>query len=274
IVWAAVDASFVPATETAPAFFAAIVVDITDRVRAEEALHRSQSELARASRITTMGQLAASIAHEINQPLTAIIASGNACQRWLANGENVVRARQSLDRMIAEANRASEVIKRMRSVTANAAPERLDLDINTVVREVLVLARGELRAKRVWVKADLGGDLPSARGDRVQLQQVLLNLVVNAIDAMAGVTGRLRVLAITTRRADDGILVTVQDSGAGLAAESAEHIFHPFFTTKPGGMGMGLSISSTIVEAHGGRLWAAAAPVNGTAFHFTLPSAG
>jgi PAS domain S-box-containing protein len=274
ILWAAVDASFVPATEMMPAFMATIIADITDRVRAEEALHRSQSELARVSRITTMGQLAASIAHEINQPLTAIIASGNACERWLANGENLTRARQSLGRMISEANRASEVIKRMRSLTANAAPERVELDVNAVVREALALARGELQAKRVWVKADLDGELPSARGDRVQLQQVLLNLIVNAVEAMAGVTGRPRVLAIATRREGDGMLVTVQDSGPGLAAESAEHIFQPFFTTKSGGTGMGLSISMTIVEAHGGRLWASPAPVKGTAFHFTLPSAG
>ena len=217
-----------------------------------------------------MGQLAASIAHEINQPLTAIIASGNACERWLAKGENLTRARLSLDRMIAEANRASEVIKRMRSLTGNAAPERVELDVNAVVREVLALARGELQAKRVWVKGDLDGELPPARGDRVQMQQVLLNLVVKA---MAGVTGRPRVLAISTRREGDGMLVTVQDSGTGLAADSAEHIFQPFFTTKPGGMGMGLSISTTIVEAHGGRLWASPAPVHGTAFHFILPSA-
>jgi len=274
ILWASVDASFVPATETTPAFMATIIADITDRVRAEEALHRSQSELARVSRITTMGQLAASIAHEINQPLTAIIASGSACERWLANGENQARARQSLARMVAEAERAGEVIKRMRSLTGNTAPERVELDVNEVVREVLALARAELQAKRVRVEANLDGDTPLTRGDRVQLQQVLLNLIVNAIDAMAGVTGWSRVLAIATQPDTDGsVLVTVQDSGVGLAPESAGHIFQPFFTTKPGGMGMGLSISTTIVEAHGGRLWAAPAPVNGTAFHFTLPSA-
>ena len=275
ILWAIVDASFVPATDTTRAFMATIIADVTDRMRAEEALHRSQSELARVSRITTMGQLAASIAHEINQPLTAIIASGNACGRWLANGENLTRARQSLERMISEANRASEVIKRMRSLTSNAAPEHVELDVNKIVREVLAIARGELQAKRVRVHSDLESDLPTARGDRVQLQQVLLNLIVNAIDAMAGVIDRPRVLAITTRRDDDAsVRVTVEDSGIGLAADSAEHIFQPFFTTKAGGMGMGLSISTTIVETHGGRLWASPAPVNGTVFHFTLPPAG
>jgi PAS domain S-box-containing protein len=274
ILWAAVDASFVPATETAPAFMATIIADITDRVRAEEALQRSQSELARVSRITTMGQLAASIAHEINQPLTAIIASGNACERWLANGENLARARQSLARMIGEADRASEVIKRMRSLTGNAASERVELDINAVVREVLALARNELQAKRVRVQLNLNGDIAPARADRVQLQQVLLNLIVNAIDAMAGVTGRARVLAIATRcDASAGVLVTVQDSGVGLAPDGAEYIFQPFFTSKPGGTGMGLSISTTIIEAHGGRLWASPAPEHGAVFHFTLPSA-
>jgi len=252
---------------------ATIIVDITDRIRAEQALHRSQSELARVSRITTMGQLAASIAHEINQPLTAIIASGNACGRWLANGENLERARQSLARMISEAERASEVIKRMRSLTGNAASERVKLDINAIVREVVALARGELQAKWVRVQCGLEDDIAPVRGDRVQLQQVLLNLIVNAIDAMAVVTGRPRVLTIATRQdAGAGVLVSVQDSGGGLAREGAEHIFQPFFTTKPGGMGMGLSISTSIVEAHGGRLWAEPAPEHGTTFHFTLPA--
>ena len=274
VMWASVDASFVPATETTPAFMATIIADISDRVRAEEALHRSQSELARVSRITTMGQLAASIAHEINQPLTAIIASGNACERWLAKGENLGRARQSLARMIDEANRASEVIKRMRSLTGNGVHERVELDINAVVREVLALARTELQAKQVRVQANLNGGIPPVRGDRVQLQQVLLNLVVNAIDAMAGVTGRPHVLAVATRRDGAAALrVSIQDSGAGLAADTAQHIFQPFFTTKPGGMGMGLSISTAIVDAHGGRLWAEPPPEHGTAFHFTLPLA-
>jgi PAS domain S-box-containing protein len=274
IAWAAVNSAFVPASDTTPAFFAAIVADITDRVRAEEALHRSQSELARVSRITTMGQLTASIAHEMNQPLTAIIASGNACERWLANGVNLVRAKESLARMIGEANRASEVIKRIRSLAGNAASERVELDVNAVVREVLALARAELQAKRVRVQANLDGAIPPVRVDRVQLQQVLLNLIVNAIDAMAGVNDRPRLLAITTERDEEAsVRVTVQDSGAGLAPESAEHIFQPFFTTKPAGMGMGLSISTTIIETHGGRLWASPAPINGTAFHFTLPTA-
>ena len=266
--------TYVPATATTPAFFPAIIVDITDRVHAEGALQRSQAELARVSRLTTMGELTTSIAHEINQPLAAIVASGNACRRWL-EGQNLTRAKDSMERVIADADRASEVIKRVRSLASHTAPERFELNINLVVKEVLAITRGELQTRQVSLQLDLNDDIPLVSGDKVQLQQVVLNLVMNAIDAMATVTDRRRVLSIRSQHCDGGgALVTVQDCGPGIEPENAERIFQPFFTTKPGGMGMGLSISRSILDAHGGRLWASPALPCGSAFHFSLPRTG
>jgi C4-dicarboxylate-specific signal transduction histidine kinase len=222
-----------------------------------------------------MGELTASIAHEVNQPLAAIAASGNACRRWLAGAQpNLDRARDSVDRMIKDAHRASEIITRIRSMTKKAPPAQLPVDINDVIADVLSFARGELLAKGVSVRLALLESLPGIVGDRVQLQQVMLNLVMNAVEAMASVTDRERVLAIRSQRADDGSpIMTVEDSGLGLDAANAEHIFDAFFTTKPSGMGMGLSISTSIVEAHGGRLWASPNVPHGTAFHVKLPAA-
>jgi PAS domain S-box-containing protein len=274
-IWANVSASYVPATEASRAVFASIVVDITGRKRAEETLRQSQAELARVARVTTIGELGASIAHEINQPLAAIAASGNACQRWLENGQNLARAKESLNRIISDANRASDVIKRIRSLTNRKPPEHLELGINEVVDEVLTFARNELQAKGILIRRELRSDLPSVMGDRVQLQQVILNLVMNGIDAMADVTDRRRILSVKSQLDERGsVLVTVQDSGAGLDPQHAELVFSAFFTTKPDGMGMGLAISTSIVEAHGGRLWVSAGEHPGTAFHFTLPAAG
>jgi PAS domain S-box-containing protein len=274
-IWANVSASYVPATEASRAVFASIVVDITGRKRAEETLRQSQAELARVARVTTIGELGASIAHEINQPLAAIAASGNACQRWLENGQNLARAKESLNRIISDANRASDVIKRIRALTNRKPPEHLELGINEVVNEVLTFARNELQAKGILIRRELRSDLPSVMGDRVQLQQVILNLVMNGIDAMADVTDRRRILSVKSQLDERGsVLVTVQDSGAGLDPQHAELVFSAFFTTKPDGMGMGLAISTSIVEAHGGRLWVSAGEHPGTAFHFTLPAAG
>ena len=274
-IWANVSASYVPATEASRAVFASIVVDITGRKRAEETLRQSQAELARVARVTTIGELGASIAHEINQPLAAIAASGNACQRWLENGQNLARAKESLNRIISDANRASDVIKRIRSLTNRKPPEHLELGINEVVDEVLTFARNELQAKGILIRRELRSDLPSVMGDRVQLQQVILNLVMNGIDAMADVTDRRRILSVKSQLDERGsVLVTVQDSGAGLDPQHAELVFSAFFTTKPDGMGMGLAISTSIIEAHGGRLWVSAGEHPGTAFHFTLPAAG
>jgi C4-dicarboxylate-specific signal transduction histidine kinase len=225
--------------------------------------------------VTTIGELGASIAHEINQPLAAIAASGNACQRWLDNGQNLARAKESLNRIISDANRASDVIKRIRALTNRKPPEHLELGINEVVDEVLTFARNELQAKGILIRRELRSDLPSVMGDRVQLQQVILNLVMNGIDAMADVTDRRRILSVQSQLDERGsVLVTVQDSGVGLDPQHAKLIFGAFFTTKPDGMGMGLAISTSIIEAHGGRLWVSAGEYPGTAFHFTLPAAG
>src|SRR5215475_8907297 len=271
-IWVNVYNTLVPATATTPAFFPAIVVDITDRIRAERALQQSQGELARVTRVTTMGELATSIAHEINQPLAAIVARGHACRRWL-EVQNLTRAKESLDRVIADADRACEVIKRVRSLTSKAPLERAELNINVVMKEVLAITRGELQIRQVSLQLQLDDNIPLVTGDKVQLQQVVLNLVMNAIDAMAAVTRR-RVLTIRSQRGEHGgALVTVQDNGHGLDQAIAERIFHPFFTTKPGGIGMGLSISTSIVEAHGGRLWATPVRPSGAAFHFSLPRA-
>jgi PAS domain S-box-containing protein len=275
VIWVNIAGAPVPASESNPEFLPAIVVNVTEQKRAEEALRVSRAELARVSRLTTMGELTASIAHEVNQPLAAIVASGNACRRWLAGAQpNLDRARDSADRMIKDAHRASEIITHIRSMTRKAPPAQLAVDINDVIADVLSFARGELLAKDVFVRLALLEGLPSITGDRVQLQQVVLNLVMNAVEAMAPVTDRERVLAITSQRADDGsLIVTVEDSGLGLDAANAEHIFDAFFTTKPTGMGMGLSISTSIVEAHGGRLWASPNLPHGTAFHIKLPAA-
>jgi PAS domain S-box-containing protein len=274
-IWVNVNASHVPATDATPAFFASIIVDITDRKRAEDGLRHAQAELARVARVTTMGALGASIAHEINQPLAAIVASGNACKRWLENGRNLSRAKESLNRVISDAGRASEVVKRVRSLTKNKAPEQLQLNIDEVIDEVLALTRGELQAKGVLVRKELLPSPPTIKGDRVQLQQVLLNLIMNGIEAMAPVADRRRDLAIKSQLDDRRYLVvTVQDSGVGLDPSGADRIFEVFFTTKAEGMGMGLSMSASIVEAHGGRLWTSPGVPHGTAFHFTVPTAG
>jgi PAS domain S-box-containing protein len=274
IIWVSITGAPVAATESGPEFLPAIAVNITEQKKTEEALRVSRAELARVSRLTTMGELTASIAHEVNQPLAAIVASGNACRRWLASDRpNLDRARDSVDRIIRDGHRASEIITRIRSMTRKAPPAQRPVDLNDVIADVLSFARGELLANHISVRSALLEGLPSITGDPVQLQQVVLNLVMNAVEAMASVMDRERILAVTSQRADDGSpIVTVEDSGFGLDAANADRIFDAFFTTKPGGMGMGLSISTSIVEAHGGRLWASPMLPHGTAFHFALPA--
>jgi C4-dicarboxylate-specific signal transduction histidine kinase len=253
----------------------AIIEDITERKRAEHDLNNAREALSRTTRLTMMGELAASIAHEINQPLGAIIMNGNACKRFLAvSPPDVEEIRDGLDAIVSDGNRASDVLSRIRVMLKNAAPERGKVDVNQTITEVLALTRQELQQHRVSVQADLRPDLPTIVADRVQLQQVVLNLVMNGIDAMRAVTDRSRILSLRSQLDDqNNIVVNVADSGVGLDAADRERIFETFFTTKAAGMGMGLAISKSIIEAHHGRLWAAPDSPIGATFAFALPSA-
>ena len=250
------------------------VVDLHDWKEAQQALQMTQAELARVSRLTTMGELAASIAHEVNQPLTAVTNNGSACLRLLANhnlGPEVLR--RVLEEIVADGTRASAVVARIRAFIKKAPAEKSQLDINEVIQEVLALACHELQKYRVLVECQLTMALPIVLADRVQLQQVLLNLIMNAIEAMAAITDRPRELRIQSQLDEGGdVLVGVRDSGTGFGLE-ADHVFTPFFTTKAHGMGMGLSISRSLVESHGGRLWATPNSPCGAVFSFTLPVA-
>jgi C4-dicarboxylate-specific signal transduction histidine kinase len=245
---------------------------IAERQRAEEALQKTQADLAHVSRVMTVGELAASIAHEVNQPLMAVVVNGDACLQWLAREDpNLTEAREAVDRIIAEGNRAGEIIRRIRALFRKSPPQKAPVEINAAIQEIVALTKRELDRNGVTATTELESGLPPVLGDRVQLQQVILNLVVNAIEAMSAVSGRPRQLRIRSGRGDAGwVTVAVQDSGPGLPAEEPERIFGAFFTTKPQGLGMGLSISRTIIEAHGGKLWAENA-VDGAIFQFRLP---
>ena len=247
--------------------------DISESKKAAEALQRSQAELAHLSRVTTMGELVASIAHEVNPPIAAVVTHGSAAVRWLAmEPPNLDEVRESLNCIIGDANRAGAVIGRIRALLEKNTPHMTRLDVNEMIRGVLSLAESELRRGRVLLRTELAGDLPLVRGDRVQLQQVVLNLVMNSIEAMSTILDRPRELLIKSSKDNETVLVQVRDRGTGLDAEQAERIFQPFFTTKAQGLGMGLSISRSIIEAHGGRLWIEAVTAPGAEFRFTLPS--
>ena len=251
-------------------------VDITERKRAEEErarLHRLETDLAHINRVSIMGELTASIAHEVNQPLSGVVSNGSACLRWLAGDTpNIEEARETARRIVRDGKRAAEIIARIRALTKRTATPREKLDLNETIREVLALVGDEAKKKSVIIRTRFADDLSPVLGDRVQLQQVVLNLVMNGIEAMSTVTERARELVITTRNTDpDQVEVTVEDSGTGLDPDASGRIFEPFYTTKPGGMGMGLSICRSILQAHGGRLWATAKDGPGTTFHFTLP---
>ena len=247
--------------------------EISERKRAEETVHKTQADLAHLTRVMTMSELATSIAHEVNQPLAAIVTNGAAGMRWLAaEPPNVERARESVTRIISEGNRASEVIKRIRTLSKKTSPHKSPLDINEVIQEVLAFTGAELVKNRVVLSCELTPSPPRVTGDRIQLQQVLLNLIMNGVEAMTGVEGT-RELAITSGTDDRGqVLVSIHDSGTGIGAENLEKVFEAFFTTKSEGVGMGLSISRSIIEAHGGRLWATANDGRGATFQFTLPT--
>jgi hypothetical protein len=256
-----------------------MVMDVTERRRAEEALRQAQADLAHVSRLTTMGELTASIAHEVNQPLTAVVNNANASISLLPKDTpDLEEVREALADIIDDANRASDVIARIRQLAKRAPVEKSLLDMRDVVQDVLALARFELAARKVTINTDLSQDLPSISGDRVQLQQVLLNLVINGMDAMNQVEESKRVLTVCGRREkNDGTFearLSVSDSGVGFKPEEMDRLFEAFYTTKPQGMGMGLAISHSIIEAHGGRLWAELNQGPGATFLFSLPIAG
>jgi C4-dicarboxylate-specific signal transduction histidine kinase len=257
--------------------FVGTTTDIDDQKRAEEALRQTQAELAHATRVTTMGELAASIAHEVNQPIAGVVINGNACLRWLSrineDSVNLNEAREGIQRIIRDGNRAGEIVERIRALFKKAEPAKEPLDLNEAIREILLLAKSEMSKQRILLRLELGDDLPPTLGDKVQLQQVILNLVLNGIDAMNHVEDRSRDLIIRTQRVDQGVVMaTIQDSGVGLDSSSMERVFAPFHTTKPGGLGMGLSISRSIIENHQGQLWVTANEGPGASFHFTLPA--
>ena len=250
------------------------VIDVTERKQAEDALYHAQAELAHVTRVAMLGEMTASIAHEINQPLAAVVNNASACLRWLA-APNLEEARQSVARIIADGHRAGEIIGRIRAFV-NKTPSRKDwVDLNETIREVIALARSQVYENRVSLQTQLSDDVPPILGDRIQLQQVILNLMINAIDAMNGISDAPRELLIACAKEDsETVLVAVRDSGPGLDPGSLDRLFHAFYTTKPQGMGLGLAISRSIVEAHGGRLWATANESSGAVFQFTLPTAG
>jgi PAS domain S-box-containing protein len=261
--------------------FTAYLRDITLRKRAEAEARESerryregQKELAHANRVTTMAQLTGSIAHEVNQPIAATVISAQAALRWLARqSPDLDKVRQLLAQIVKNSTRASEVIHRIRDLIQKAPPRQDLLEINGPIREVIELTRAEAMKNRVSITADLADSLPLVRGDRVQLQQVMLNLILNAIDALNSVSDGEREVLISTGSAESGdVLVTVRDSGPGLGAAASERVFEAFYTTKATGMGMGLSICRSIVDAHGGRIWASANVPQGAVFQFTLPT--
>ncbi len=245
---------------------------VDDRKRAEEALQEAQEKLALVTRIQAMGELAATIAHEVNQPLTAIITNGNFCLRRLDCGTlNSDELRAAITEIVNDGTRASEIISRIRGLLTKRPPQRIALDINQVIQEVTNLMRNELSRNRVSLSTDLATDLPPVQGDPVQLQQVLINLAMNAVDAMRISTQRPRKLLIRSAKSSEGVLVQVQDSGPGIEPQVANRIFEPFFTTKAEGTGMGLALSHSIIESHGGTL--SLVPVSqGGLFQFTLPT--
>jgi len=249
------------------------VMDITAAKDAQEALHAARAELAHVNRVTTMGQLAASIAHEIKQPITAVVTNASAGLVWLAaQPPDLEEIRDAFERVIKAGNQAGQVIGRIRDLTKKTPPRKDALKINEAILEVVALTHGEMTKNGVSLQTRLATSLPLVQGDRVQLQQVILNLIINAIEAMSGASDRLRELLIGTEQdASSWVLVRVQDSGAGLDPESLDRLFDPFYTTKPDGMGMGLSICRSIVEAHGGRVWASRANGRGVIVQFTLP---
>lgn len=251
----------------------ALVAQIAERERTERALREAQSELTRVAKLTTMGELAASMAHELNQPLAAVVTSAGSCVRWLeGDTPNLPFARRAAARIVRDGNRASEVVGRIRAAVSKAPPERTVVDINGTIEDVLSLIQPELEKHAIEPELCLAENLADVVGDRVQLQQVFVNLAMNAIEAMSEVAGRPRRLTIVTESRSKLVLISVRDTGEGLKLDDVHRLFDPFVTTKPLGMGLGLSICRSIVEAHGGTLHASPATPHGAVFQITLPT--
>jgi hypothetical protein len=251
-------------------------IDITERKRAEEErerLRQAQAELAHITRVTTMGELTASLAHEIKQPISAAVTDARTCLKWLARDQpEIDEARAAVSRIIKDVTRASEITGRIHSLFKKEEPQRELVDVNEIIREMVALLHGEIVRYSISIRTELASDLPNIRGDRVQLQQVFMNLMLNAIDAMNEMHDAKELTIKSQRNPEGQLLISVSDNGAGLPPQHGDKIFEAFFTTKAQGTGMGLSISRSIVESHGGRLWAAANAERGTVFHFTVPS--
>jgi C4-dicarboxylate-specific signal transduction histidine kinase len=250
------------------------VMDVTEARRLEEQMHQARTELAHVARVTTLGELTAAIAHEVNQPLAALVTSGYACLRWLA-GEppNVEEARSLIKLMIDNGGRAAEVISRLRAMVKKSPPRKDLLNINDAIMEVIALIGAEAQRNRVSLETELSKDLPLVLGDRIQLQQVILNLITNAIQAMSGTDpAHQQVLVASRKDGSKGALVEVRDAGVGLEGIVLDRLFDAFYTTKPDGMGIGLAVSRTIIESHGGQLWASPNVPKGAVFQFRLPT--
>jgi PAS domain S-box-containing protein len=293
MLWVEVNSVFVPAGGSNSAFFSVVIIDITKRKRAEEKLREAQNQLAHVSRVNLMGELAASIAHEVTQPLAGMLTNANASLRWLTgDSPNLKEARDSIQRIVRDGSRASDVMTRMRALFKKAPATQEPVAINSIIQEVLALAQPELRRNRVLLQTQLADDLPIVMGDKIQLQQVILNLVMNAIEAMTGIAGASRDLQVSSQkiaevRPDPSkepveasdlnrpeqsfVLIAVRDTGPGLDQKQLQRVFETFYTTKSSGMGMGLAISRSIIEAHHGRLWVSSNIPTGAVFQFALP---
>ena len=259
--------------ESASIEFVGAVMDITAQKRSGEALHRAQVDLARVSRVTTVGELTAYLADEVNQPMAAAVSNANSCLGWLRRAHpDVEEARSAASRIVKDTTRAAEIISRIRLLFKKSTPQRELVDVNEVIREMIVLLWSEATRYNILVRTELAADLPPVIGDRVQLQQVFMNLMLNSIDAMKAVDGVRELIMKSQQAENDQLLVSVTDTGVGLPLQQADQIFNPFFTTKPHAAGMGLYLSRSIVESHGGRLWAADNPPRGASFCFTLLS--
>ena len=250
----------------------ALYAETRERKQTEEALRQAQADLARANRTSSMGELTASLAHEVNQPIAAAVTDANTCLRWLARDQpDLEEARAAASRIVQDGKRASEIVKRVRQLFKKDGLQREWVDLNEIIREMMLILHSEAAQFGVMIRVELAADLPQVMGDRVQLQQVLMNLMTNSIEAMKEVEGTRELLIQSQRSEDHQVLVLVSDTGVGLPKQT-DQIFNAFFTTKPQGTGMGLRISRSIVESHGGRLWAAENSPRGASFHVALPS--